>query len=119
MSLNTGALEAADHQPRRDVMTARIASRALIGTPQPDDGRRPTPALDELAALRRERDRYIELLGEAEGERNHLRARLRDALEQLEHWRTLAEYREAMRSRERESASGHRMSDRAPVERST
>lgn len=119
MSLNTGALEAADHQPRRDVMTARIASRALIGTPQPDDGRRPTPALDELAALRRERIATSNCSARQKENGITCRARLRDALEQLEHWRTLAEYREAMRSRERESASGHRMSDRAPVERST
>lgn len=97
----------------------RMASRALTGSPLTDDVRRPAPVVDELAALRRERDRYMEQLSEAEGERNHLRARLRDALEQLEHWRTLAEYREAMRSHETDTVSGRRIPDLVPVERST
>jgi hypothetical protein len=38
---------------------------------------------------------YLARLREVEAERDRLRADLRDALQQVEHWRTLAEYRQA------------------------
>ena len=50
---------------------------------------------DELAVVRGEPDRQIQLK-EARAERDRLRAELREALDQLEHWRTLAEYRETV-----------------------
>jgi hypothetical protein len=48
----------------------------------------------ELATVRAERDHYRDRLRETEAEQNDLRADLADALGQVEHWRTLAEYRE-------------------------
>ena len=51
---------------------------------------------DELAFLRGELDRYRTKLRETQIERDRLRVELRDALSQLEYWRTLAEYRETM-----------------------
>ena len=51
---------------------------------------------DWLAVVRGERDQCREQLRELEAERDRLRVELRDALGQVEHWRTLAEYREKM-----------------------
>jgi uncharacterized coiled-coil DUF342 family protein len=57
---------------------------------------------DELAFVRGERDRYRAQLREIEAERDRLRADVRGLLSQVEHWRTLAEYREAMLDEQRE-----------------
>lgn len=56
---------------------------------------------DELAFVRGELDRYRMKLGETQIERDRLRAELRDALNELERWHTLAEYREAMLDEQR------------------
>jgi len=50
---------------------------------------------DELAALRAERDLWWARLRQAEAERDGLRAQLAKALDQVEYWRTLADYRES------------------------
>jgi hypothetical protein len=49
---------------------------------------------DELATVRRERDHRQARLRQAEAERDALRADIAEALDQVEYWRTLAEYRE-------------------------
>jgi len=49
---------------------------------------------DQLAIVSAERDRCRALLCKAEADRAHLHADLADALAEVEHWRTLAEYRE-------------------------
>jgi hypothetical protein len=51
-----------------------------------------SPIGDEASA---DRAAYLAPLREVEAERDRLRADLRDALQQVEHWRTLAEYRQA------------------------
>ncbi len=56
---------------------------------------------DELAFVRGELDRCRMKLREAQIERDRLRAELRDALNQLERWHTVAEYREAMLDEQR------------------
>ena len=49
---------------------------------------------DELTVTRAERDLCLVRLHQAEGDRARLRADLAEALDQVEYWRTLAEYRE-------------------------
>ena len=61
------------------------------------------PESDELDSVRGEQDPYRTQLREIEGERNRLHAQLRDALAQVEYWRTLAEYRKAMLDAQRDS----------------
>ena len=56
---------------------------------------------DELASGQGELDHYRTQLRETQAERDRLRAELRDVLNQLEYWRTLAEYREAMLDEQR------------------
>jgi uncharacterized coiled-coil DUF342 family protein len=51
---------------------------------------------DELTSGRDELDDYRTQLGEIQTEMDRLRVELRDALGQVEYWRTLAEYRKAM-----------------------
>ena len=62
---------------------------------------------DELTFVRGELDCQTQLR-EAQAERDRLRAQLRDALDQLEHWRTLAEFREAVLAELRESTDRRR-----------
>ncbi|MGA3353034.1 MAG: hypothetical protein ABSD85_07595 [Acidimicrobiales bacterium] len=50
---------------------------------------------DELASVRDDWQRYAAQLREIQAERDRLLAELRDALREVEHWRTLAEYRQA------------------------
>lgn len=66
------------------------------------------PEDDELAFVRDELDRHRTQLREAQAERDRLRAELREALDQLEHWRTLAEYREAVLVELRENTDKRR-----------
>jgi len=54
-----------------------------------------SPICDGASADRAEQAAYLSRLREVEAERDHLRTDLRDALRQVEHWRTLAEYRQA------------------------
>jgi uncharacterized protein YecE (DUF72 family) len=61
---------------------------------------------DEFAALRRQLDLCLAQLSETVAERDQLRARLRESLQELEHWRTLAECREKMLTRQSEDAPG-------------
>ena len=60
------------------------------------------PERDELTFLRDELDRYQTKLRETQAERDRLRVKVRDALSQVEYWRTLAEYRKAMLDERRE-----------------
>ena len=46
---------------------------------------------NELASVRGEPDRYQTKLRETQAERDRLRVKVRDALSQVEYWRTLAE----------------------------
>ena len=57
---------------------------------------------DELASGQGELDRYRTPLAEIQVEMDRLRVELRDALGQVEYWRTLAEYRKAMLDERRE-----------------
>jgi hypothetical protein len=66
------------------------------------------PERDELTFLRDELDRHRTKLRETQIERDRLRVELRDALSQLEHWRTLAEYRETMLDELRENTDRRR-----------
>jgi len=79
------------------------------------------PETDEPASGSDELDDHRTQLGESQVERDRLRAELRDALSQLEYWRTLAEYREAMldelrgnTDRGRESPSPGHPAERPP-----
>lgn len=54
------------------------------------------PDGDELAFVRDERDHFRAQLKEIQLERDRLRGEIRDALSQVEYWRTLAEYRKGM-----------------------
>lgn len=60
----------------------------------PDRGGRAPDRRDEATIACAERDLCLVRLRQAEAERKKLRAELAEALEQVEHWRTLAEYRE-------------------------
>lgn len=57
---------------------------------------------DELTSGRDELDDYRTQLGEIQTGMDRLRVELRDALGQVEYWRTLAEYRKAMLDERRE-----------------
>jgi hypothetical protein len=57
---------------------------------------------DELASGQGELDHYRTRLAEIQVEMDRLRVELRDALAQVEYWRTLAEYRKAMLDERRE-----------------
>jgi seryl-tRNA synthetase len=50
---------------------------------------------DDLATVRDDWRRYVAELSEIQAERDRLAVELREALRQVEHWRTLAEYRRA------------------------
>jgi hypothetical protein len=58
------------------------------------------PETDEPASSRGE----VDQLEEIRAERDRLRVQLRDALGQVEYWRTLAEYRKAMFDEQREQS---------------
>jgi hypothetical protein len=60
------------------------------------------PETDEPTSGRDELDDHRTQLVESQVERDRLRAELRDALGQVEYWRTLAEYRKAMLDEQRE-----------------
>jgi len=60
------------------------------------------PETDEPACGRDELDEYRTRLGESQVETNRLRVELRDALAQVEYWRTLAEYRKTMLDEQRD-----------------
>ena len=68
------------------------------------------PERDELTFLRDELDRHWTKLRETQIERDRLRVELRDALSQVEYWRTLAEYRETMLDERRENTDRRRES---------
>jgi hypothetical protein len=57
---------------------------------------------DELASGQGELDHYRTRLAEIQAKIDRLRVELRDALGQVEYWRTLAEYRKAMLDERRE-----------------
>ena len=84
-----------------------VAPRGHFGTLWSDVGRT-VPERDWLAVVRAERDQYQEKLREMEGERDRLRAELRDALVQVEHWRTLAEYRKRVPAEQRDGTDRRR-----------
>jgi chromosome segregation ATPase len=65
-----------------------------VTTGERSQGRRTVRTDDELATVRRERDHRQARLREVEAERDELRADIAEALDQVEYWRTLAEYRE-------------------------
>ena len=65
---------------------------------------------NELASVRGEPDRYQTKLRETQAERDRLRVKVRDALSQVEYWRTLAEYRETMLDERRENTDRRRES---------
>jgi hypothetical protein len=54
-----------------------------------------SPESDELTSGRDDWQRYAAQLSEIQVERDRLLAELREALREVEHWRTLAEYRQA------------------------
>ncbi len=54
-----------------------------------------SPESDELTIGRDDWQRYAAQLSEIRVERDRLLAELREALREVEHWRTLAEYRQA------------------------
>jgi len=54
-----------------------------------------TPEPDELTAGRDGWQHYAAQLRDVRAERDQLLASLRDALREVEHWRSLAEYRQA------------------------
>ena len=60
------------------------------------------PETDELAFFRIERDQLQGQVTEMKVERDCLRAELREALRRIEHWRSLAEYRERMLAEQRD-----------------
>ena len=66
------------------------------------EGRVSVPETDELACGGNELDDYRTQLGEGQVERDRLRVELRDALDQVEYWRTLAEYRKTMLDEQRD-----------------
>ena len=66
------------------------------------------PDSDELASFRSEREQYRTQLSELKAERDRLLMELREALRQIEHWRTLAEYRERMLVDQREGIDRRR-----------
>lgn len=70
-----------------------------VGTHNADasEAQGPGPAVachNGETVARAERDLYLARLKQAEAEQLRLKAELSEALEQIEHWRTLAEYRE-------------------------
>jgi uncharacterized coiled-coil DUF342 family protein len=69
---------------------------------------------DELTSGRDELDDYRTQLGEIQTEMDRLRVELRDALGQVEYWRTLAEYRKAMLDGQREQRRQPRYSLNGP-----
>lgn len=66
------------------------------------------PERDEPAFVVTEREHYRTQLSEMKAERDRLLVELREALRQIEHWRTLAEYREQMLVKEREASDRRR-----------
>ena len=66
------------------------------------------PERDETAFLASEREHSRKQLSEIKMERDRLLVELREALRQIEHWRTLAEYREQMLVKEREASDRRR-----------
>jgi uncharacterized coiled-coil DUF342 family protein len=69
---------------------------------------------DELTSGRDELDDYRTQLGEIQTGMDRLRVELRDALGQVEYWRTLAEYRKAMLDGQREQRRQPRYSLNGP-----
>jgi hypothetical protein len=69
---------------------------------------------DELASGQGELDHYRTQLAEIQVEMDRLRVKLRDALGQVEYWRTLAEYRKAMLDGQREQRRQPRYSLNGP-----
>ncbi len=65
-----------------------------VTTGERSQGQRTVRTDDELAIVRRERDHRQTRLCQAEPERDEFRADIAGALDQVEYWRTLAEYRE-------------------------
>lgn len=65
-----------------------------VGSPRGSCSARAVTPGNELTVTRAERDLCLARLQQLDADRAKLRADLAEALEQVEYWRTLAEYRE-------------------------